>query len=260
MTHSVPDMEQGNPTTTRATRVALVTGASGAIGSAIAQKLAADGMRVVVHFNTNREGAENCVADIEQAGGVAIVLQADLRQTDQVQSLFQTVLDRFGRLDVVVANAGAGAPPAAFGDISDEDMDRALGLNASATFKVLRQAARTIADHGRIIALSSSLVDFPSAGMAAYAGSKAIVRNWTQILAKELGSRQVSVNAVSLGPTIPGMFSFAGPELQKTAAASSPLGRLGSPADTADVVAFLASQNGRWITGQHILANGGATI
>ncbi|MFQ6548555.1 SDR family oxidoreductase [Aestuariibius sp. 2305UL40-4] len=241
-------------------RVALVTGASGAIGSAIAQKLAADGMVVAVHWSTNQAGADDCIAAIEKSGGTAISVQADLRQTEQVEALFQTVLNRFGQLDVIVANAGAGAPAAAFQDITDEDLDAALDTNVKATFKVLRQAAKTVADHGRIIAISSSLVDFPSTGMATYAGSKAIVRTWAKVLAEELGSRQITVNAVSPGPTIPGMFSFAGPDLREVAAAASPLGRLGAPQDTAEVVSFLASDSGAWITGQHMLVNGGATM
>jgi len=249
-----------NTTTTGAARAALVTGASGAIGSAIAGKLAADGLSVAVHWNTNREAAESCVAAIENAGGVAIALQADLRETGQVRSLFEAVLDHFGQLDVVVANAGAGVPPAAFEDIGDTDMDRALDFNVKATFKVLREAARTVSDHGKIIAISSSLVDFPSVGMASYAGSKSIVRTWTQVLAKEPGPRQISVKAVSPGPTVPGMFSFAGEKMREAAAASSPLGRLGAPRDTAEIVAFLASDACRWITGEHILANGGAMI
>lgn len=202
-------MDQKSTAVTGATRVALVTGASGAIGGEIAQRLAADGMAVVVHWSTNRAAADAYVREIEQAGGAALAVQADLRRTDQVEALFQTALDRFGRLDVVVANAGAGATPAAFKDIADDDMDRALDINVKATFKVLRQAARDVADQGRIIAISSSLVDFPSAGMASYAGSKAIVRTWTRVLALELGPRQITVNAVSPGPTIPGMFSFA---------------------------------------------------
>lgn len=253
-------MDRMRTVETGAKRVALVTGASGAIGGAIAQQLAADGMAVVVHWSTNRPAAEDCVADIQRVGGMALPAQADLRRTDHVEALFRTALDRFGRLDVVVANAGAGAPPAAFKDIADDDMDRALDINVKSTFKVLRQAARDVADQGRIIAISSSLVDFPNAGMATYAGSKAIVRTWTKVLAQELGPRQITVNAVSPGPTIPGMFSFADAEMRATAGASSPLGRIGTPKDTADVVAFLAGTEGRWMTGQHVLANGGATI
>ena len=242
------------------TRVALVTGASGAIGSAIAQKLAANGLAVVVHWSTNRDGAEDCVNAIEKNGGMALSVQADLRQTDQVHALFQTLLDRFDRLDVVVANAGTGARPADFKDICDEDLEAALDNNVKATFKVLRQAANTVADDGRIIAISSSLVDFPSSGMAAYAGSKAIVRTWAKVLAEELGPRQITVNAVSPGPTIPGLFSFADDDLRVRAEHSSPLGRIGTPEDTANIIEFLASDGGRWITGHHILANGGAAI
>lgn len=253
-------MEQSRNAETGVARVALVTGASGAIGTAIAQKLAADGMVVAVHWSTNRAGADDCVATIEKSGGTAMSVQADLRRTKQVQTLFETVLNRFGQLDVVVANAGAGARPAAFQDITDQDLDAVVDTNVKATFKVLRQAAKTAADRGRIIAISSSLVDFPSTGMAAYAGSKVIVRTWVKVLAEELGPRQITVNAVSPGPTIPGMFSFAGPDLRAAAAAASPLGRLGAPQDTAKVVSFLASNGGAWITGQHMLANGGATM
>lgn len=253
-------MERRNHTETTPDRVALVTGASGAIGGAIAERLAADRMKVAVHWNANESAAEDCVRAIEGASGTATAFQANLSETNEVGSLFQKVLDRFGRLDVVVANAGAGAPPAAFQDITDEDMDRALDVNVKATFKVLREAARVVGDHGRIIAISSSLVDFPSEGMATYAGAKSVVRIWTQVLAKELGPRQITVNAVSPGPTVPGMFSFAGPALREAAAASSPLGRLGEPRDAADIVAFLASDAGRWLTGRHILGNGGATM
>lgn len=244
----------------RTTQVALVTGASGAIGGAIVQKLAADGMAVAIHWSTDGAGAEDSVTAIEEAGGMAIAVQADLRQTEQAEALFEAVLSRFGRLDVVVANAGVGAPPAPFADVRDEDLDCALDINVKATFKVLRQAAREVADNGRIIAVSSSLVDFPGEGMASYAGSKAIVRTWVTVLAQELGPRQITVNTVSPGPTIPGMFSFADTDLRAQAAASSPLGRIGTPQDTADVVSFLVSDAGRWLTGQHILVNGGARM
>lgn len=241
-------------------RIALVTGASGAIGGAIARQLAAAGASVAVHYGRDRMGADRAVAAIEAAGGTAVAFGGDLTDSATVVRLFDQVHERFGRLDTVVANAGVGSALVSVTDSAEESFDRAMLVNAKGTFLVLREAGRRVADGGHIVAISSSTVDNPEEGMAVYAGSKAIVRTWVRVLAQELGSRGVTVNAVSPGPTIPGVFEFASDAVRSKAAASSPFGRLGAPEDTASIVSFLCSKSARWITGQHILSNGGARV
>jgi 3-oxoacyl-[acyl-carrier protein] reductase len=240
-------------------KVALVTGSSRGIGRAIAERLSRDGASVVVNYAGRAEQARDVVAGIEQAGGKAVAVQADVSRVAEVVRLFDTTLEHFGRLDILVNNAGVIIYKRLI-DITEEEYDRLMGINVKGTFFACQQAAKRLADAGRIINLSTSITALMLPVYSVYAASKGAVEQITRVLAKELGSRQITVNAVSPGPTDTELFSEGKTEEEKNRMAQmAALGRLGEPADIADVVAFLASDDARWITGQNIRVNGGTT-
>jgi 3-oxoacyl-[acyl-carrier protein] reductase len=195
---------------------------------------------------------------ITSGGGRAVAAQADVADPDQLRGLFHTALTRFGRLDVVVSNAGVGHS-ALIADASDADFDAVFAINARATFVALREAADRLADGGRIIVISrASLRPRPGGGL--YAASKAAGDALVRTAAQELGPRQITVNSVLPGATRTEMWTGRehSRDHEDTAVAErTALGRLGEPEDIADVVAFLASPSARWITGQAIAADGG---
>ncbi len=239
------------------TRTAIVTGASRGIGAAIARQLAADGFRAVVNYASNAGEAEKVVADIESAGGRAIAVRADVSDAKDVASLFERTEAELGPVDVLVNNAGISR----FGllaEFSDEDFQRLIAVNLTGTFNGMREGARRIRDGGRIINLSTSIIGHYSPGNGLYAATKAAVEAMTHTLAKELGSRAITVNAVAPGPVATELL-LAGrsAEVLQRLTNDIPLGRLGQPEDIAEVVSFLASPDSGWVNGQVIKANGG---
>lgn len=237
-------------------KVAIITGASGGIGRAIAERLAKDGATVVINYGRSAEEAENLVQFIKANGGQSLAVQADISKRADIRNLFQQTIDKFGQLDILVNNAGiANAAPVA--EVTEDQFDQVFA-NVRGVLFTLQEAARQINNGGRIVNVSSSTTLYPAAGLAVYIASKAAVNSFTEVLALELGERGITVNSVVPGPTTPGMFAKRPIEEQQAAAASSPFGRIGRAEDIADVVAFLVSEESRWITGQHIVANGGA--
>ncbi|MDQ1047523.1 SDR family oxidoreductase [Streptomyces sp. V4I2] len=240
------------------TPVALVTGGAGGIGSAVCQRLASDGYYVVVGAYTGVEPAEELAATIEKEGGAAEVLQFDVKVPERVTAAFSQVMTRHKRLDAVINNAGTTVPrPLA--DLDDTLYDRIFDVNVRGALNVLREASRHLADWGRVVNISSTLVRSPIAGSGAYAASKAALELFSTVAAQELGPRGITVNALRVGPTVPGMFSQAPVARQAAMAEASPFKRLGQPQDVADVISFLVSDAGRWITGQVITVDGGTT-
>ncbi|KAB8332199.1 glucose 1-dehydrogenase [Scytonema tolypothrichoides VB-61278] len=238
-------------------KVAIITGASGGIGRAIAERLAKDGATVVINYGRSAEEAENLVQFIKANGGQSLAVQADISKRADIRNLFQQTIEKFSQLDILVNNAGiANAAPVA--DVTEEQFDQVFAVNVRGVLFTLQEAARHINNGGRIVNVSSSTTLYPAAGLAVYIASKAAVNSFTEVLALELGERRITVNSVVPGPTTPGMFAKRSIEEQQAAAASSPFGRIGRAEDIADVVAFLVSEESRWITGQHIVANGGA--
>lgn len=239
------------------TKVALVTGASRGIGRAVALRLADDGFTVVVSFAGNAQKAAGVVNDIKQAGGTAIALQADVANTADVEQLFQQALSTFGRIDVVVNSAGImSLSPIAAGDLAQ--FDQIIAINLRGTYIVLAQAARHVADGGRIIVLSSTAIAkaFPTYG--AYIASKAGVEGLVPVLANELRGRSITVNAVAPGPVATELFFNGKSEaLVEQMSKAPPLERLGQPEDIARVVSFLAGPDGDWVNAQVLRANGG---
>ncbi len=245
---------QGNAGTGK---TAIVTGSSRGIGAAIAKRLARDGYNVTVNCVVNRDLAAAVAKDIEAAGGHAIWEQADVSETAAVQRLFEKTEEAFGGVDVVVSNAGI-MRLAPFREMKDEDFDRMLAVNVKGSFNVLREASRRVRDNGRIFALSSSITQLRSPTYGPYAASKAAQELYTNILAKELAGRKISVNAIAPGLVNTPLFTDGKtPEMIAGFVQRTPHGRLGEPEDIARVVSTLCSDDGWWVSGQTIFVNGG---
>lgn len=244
-------------TTGQATaRVAIVTGGSGGIGGAVARRLAADGMTVVVHYSGSAARAQEVVDSITATGGAAIALAGDVADAGEMQQLFDAVRERFGGIDVVVNTAGIMllAPVA---EMDLEAFDLMHRVNVRGTFVVSQLAARTLRPGGALINFSTSITRLQPPAYAAYAATKGAVEAMTLILARELRGRDVTVNAVAPGPTATPLFLDGKSDEQiGRLAAAPPLERLGTPEDIAESVAFLAGP-GRWVNGQVVFANGG---
>lgn len=238
-------------------KVALVTGASGGIGRSIAERLASDGATVVVnYYPPERDNAEDVVRGIEEDGGTAVAAAADVADAAQLRGLFDVAQQGFGRLDIVVLNA-ANVRHGSILDTSDEEFDAMFATNARGSFIALRESAIRLSDGGRIVAISAGLSIMPREGTGVYAASKAAVNHLVRVLAREVGHRGVTVNAVLPGAVLTPALLAAGPEVIEAETANTPLGRVGQPKDIADVVGFLVSEQGGWITGQLLGAGGG---
>jgi 3-oxoacyl-[acyl-carrier protein] reductase len=237
--------------------VAIVTGASGGIGRAVASRLARDGFAVVVNYAGNASHAEAVVAEIAGAGGRAAAVQADVARAPDVARLFATAIERFGGVDVVIHCAGImPLRPIAGGDV--EVFDKVIATNLRGTFLVLAQAAQHVAAGGRIVAFSTSVIAkaFPTYGP--YVASKAGVEGLVHVLANELRGRNITVNAVAPGPIATDLFLAGKSEAQiEQISKMAPLERIGQPDDIAGVVSFLAGPDGAWVNAQVLRANGG---
>jgi 3-oxoacyl-[acyl-carrier protein] reductase len=241
-------------------KVALITGASRGIGRAIGERLGLAGATVAINYRSRRDEAVEVVRAIESAGGRARAFQADVAQVAEIRRLFAQVVAAFGGIDIVVANAGMPFIGVPVVEVTEEDFDRVYGVNNKGSFFVMQEAARHVRDGGRIVDISSSTTFYAAAGMGVHAASKAGSRLIVEVLAAELGSRRITVNSVMPGATRTEFIKDAPQSELDRIAAGSPLGRLGEPDEIADVVAFLVSEQARWVTGQHILANGGAKV
>jgi 3-oxoacyl-[acyl-carrier protein] reductase len=238
-------------------KAALVTGASRGIGRAIALRLAQDGGSVVVNYSGSAEAAQRVVAEIEAAGGRAVAVQADVSKPADVERLFDETVRHFGRLDILVNNAGVFFTKPLV-EVGEAEFDRIFAVNVKGTFFACQEAAKRLSDGGRIVNFSSSTTAMMLPRYSAYVATKGAVEQLSHVLAKELGPRGITVNVVSPGPTDTELFSSDKTEEDKRRFAQmAALGRLGQPQDIADVVAFLASDDARWITGQNIRTNGG---
>jgi 3-oxoacyl-[acyl-carrier protein] reductase len=243
--------------TSLAGKVAIVTGASRGIGRAIALRLAREGAAVTVNYAGNAAAAAEVVAEIEKAGGQALAVQADVSKVPDATRLFDETMNRFGKADVLVNNAGLILYKLLV-DTTEAEFDRLFAVNVKGTYFTCQQAARRMADGGRIVNFSSSTTSLMLPTYSAYVGTKGAVEQITHVLAKELGPRHITVNCVSPGPTDTELFGEGKTEEQKQALGKmAALGRLGQPQDIAGVVALLVGNDAGWVTGQTIRANGG---
>jgi 3-oxoacyl-[acyl-carrier protein] reductase len=237
-------------------KVAIVTGASSGIGRGIAERLAQDGATVVVNYAKSADKAKQVVAGIEAKGGKAAAMQADMSKTAEARRLVKDTVKQFGRLDILVNNAGEFlAKPLV--ETTEEEFDRLFALNAKGPYFAMQEAAKVISDGGRIINISTDGTHLGFSGATTYLGSKGALEQFTKGLAHELAPRGVTVNTVSPGFTETGMMTepFRAVGIQM-----SPLKRIGLPKDIADVVAFVVSEDARWLTGQNLHAGGGVVM
>lgn len=241
-------------------KVALVTGGARGIGRGITERLARLGASVIVNYSASEKPAQETVATIEEHGGTALAVQADVSRPSEIEKLFDTAIGRFGRLDIVVANAGVEVVDQPVVDFTEADYDRVFGINTKGAFFTLQAAAKHVQDGGRIIYLGSSTTAFPTPGHGLYGGSKTAGQFLVEVLAKELGARGITVNSV-----LPTATEGAGvsahevrPQVREYIKTFNPMGRMATVKDVADAVEYLAGDLAGYVSGQHLLLSGGA--
>lgn len=243
--------------TTLNNKVAIVTGASRGIGAQIALRLGEEGFNVVVNYANSAQEANDVVVQLQGLGVDALAVKGDVSRSEDVAALFTAAEQKFGRIDVLVNNAGV-LKTLPLIEHSDALFAQTFAINVQGVFNTLREAGKRLAEGGRIINLSSSAIGLNMPGYAIYNGSKAAVEAFTHTFAKELRGRQITVNAIAPGPVATELFlNGKSDELIQSLANLNPMQRLGQPDDIAAVVAFLASEQSGWINGQVIRANGG---
>jgi 3-oxoacyl-[acyl-carrier protein] reductase len=237
-------------------KVALVTGGSRGIGAEIVRRLAAEGADVGLTYNTGKDEAERVAGDVRDLGRRALTTRADLSGPTAAAEVVDVFVREFGRLDILVNNAGIThwGPVA---QTSPEDIDRLFAVDARAPYLMMTAAAGVLTDGGRIVNISSGVTATALPGLALYSGVKAFLDQVTKVAAMEFGARGITVNAVAPGTTATGPFAGLSAEERADAGAAFVLGRLGEAADTAGVVAFLASEDAAFVTGQVIYNVGG---
>lgn len=242
-------------------KVALVTGASRGIGRAIALKLAAEGAAVVINYHGSMEKAKEVKAEIESDGGIAEIMQCNVADYQATEAMIRKVTDDFGRLDILVNNAGITRDGLLM-KMSEEDFDRVIDTNLKGAFHTIRFAARQMLKQrsGRIINMASVVGVTGNAGQANYAASKAGVIGLTKATARELASRGITVNAVAPGFIETDMTAVLPKKVKEASVSQIPLGKFGSPEQVASAVAFLASSDAAYITGQVLHVDGGMVM
>ncbi len=238
-------------------RTAIVTGASRGIGAAVAERLASDGFNVIVNYAGSEKAAAAVVDKIEAAGGKAITAKADVSDPEAVRRMFDAAVTAFGGVDVLVNNAGI-MKLAKIADSDDALFDAHIAVNLKGTFNTLREAADRLQSGGAIVNFSTSVVGTKLETYGVYTATKAAIETMTDILAKELRGRSITVNAVAPGPTATDLFlDGKSQDLIDRFAKMVPLERLGEPHDIANAVSFLAGPDGAWVNGQTLRVNGG---
>ena len=243
-------------------KVALITGSARGLGKAIAERYASLGADIIINYSRDKASEDEVVNNIKGMGVQVIAVQADVSKVADIERLFSETKKAFGKIDIVVANAGIELVETPVTDFTEAQFDRVFAINTKGSYFTMQQAARTIEDNGRIIYIASSTTSFPVPGMAVYGGSKTTPRYMVDILAKEIGHRGVTANSIiPFAVDHSGIFTDpdAYPALRKQLLDSSPMGRLAEVEDVANIAEFFASNLSSFVNGQHLLVNGGAT-
>jgi len=242
-------------------KVAIVTGGATGIGLAISLQLAQDGFIVVVNYNSSSQAAQDLVKQIQDMGGQALAVQANLSQVSEAEKLIQTTLNAFQRLDVVVNNAGITDDTLML-RMSEAQFDRVIETNLKGVWAMCKYSLKPLmqAGNGRIINIASVAGMMGNVGQANYAAAKAGVIGLTKTLAREMASRNLTVNVVAPGFIQTNMTANLSPQIKESALAMIPLKRFGNPEDIAQMVSFLASSKAQYITGQTFVVDGGMTM
>lgn len=240
-------------------KIAIVTGASRGIGRAIAFGLAREGAEVIISYQGNAEAAGETVNTITEAGGHARAIQADGGDLDQISRFFAEVIATTPQIDILVNNVGGAATgPQPLGTVDLREYERLFNLNTRGLFFTSQEALKLMRDGGRIVNISSVASRMTAPGRSVYAGTKGAIEAFTRVWAAELGSRGITVNSVLPGTVeTDRLKEQLSPEMRETFVKMTPLARIGQPDDIADVVVFLCSEEGPWLTAQNLIASGG---
>lgn len=238
-------------------KTAIITGSSRGLGKKTAIALAKQGANVVVNYNSNESEALSTVNEILSDGGNAIAIKADVSKSEDVNHLFEKTVEHFGRIDIVVNNAGIMVTKF-LKDFSEEEFDKQFSINVKSVFLMMKKASETLEQNGRIINISSSTSRLMMPGYAVYSATKSAVEQMTRVFAKEIGSKGITVNAVLPGPIKTELFlNGKSDELISRIASLSAFNRIGEIEDIIPIILFLSSNDSQWITGQNIGINGG---
>ncbi|MGF9698884.1 SDR family oxidoreductase [Paenibacillus sp. MABNR03] len=238
-------------------KVAIVTGSSRGIGRSIAEQLAELGADVVINYANSPDKAEQVAEIARQKGVRAITIQADLARKNEVERLFSETINQLGKVDILINNAGI-MKTTLLAEVTEEEFDEQFAINVKGTFFACQQALNYMEDKGRIVNFSTSVNGQMFPGYSVYAGTKGAVEQITRQLAKEFGSKQITINAVAPGPVNTELFTVGKTEQQLEGLRKmNAFGRLGEPEDIASVISFLVSPESQWVTGQTMRVNGG---
>ncbi|MNQ46676.1 4-formylbenzenesulfonate dehydrogenase TsaC1/TsaC2 [compost metagenome] len=243
-------------------KVALITGSARGLGKAIAERYASLGANIVINYSKDKASADEVLSNITAMGVKAFAIQADVSKVADLERLFTEAKKVFGKIHIVVANAGIEMVEVPVTDFTEDQFDQLFSINTKGSYFTLQQAAKHVENNGRIIYIASSTTSFPVPGMSVYGGSKMTPRYLVNILAQEIGHKGITVNSI-----IPFAVDHSGifakpdsyPELRKRLLESCPMGRLAEVEDVANAAEFLASDHASFISGQHLLVNGGAS-
>ncbi|TPN87205.1 SDR family oxidoreductase [Aquimarina algicola] len=242
-------------------KTALITGSARGLGKAIAERYAALGANIVINYSKDKISAEETLSSIEAMGCKAVAIQADVSKPLDINRLFDEAKKVFGKIDIVVANAGIEMVETPVIEFTEEQFDTLFSINTKGAYFTMQQAAKNIENNGRIIYIASSTTAFPVPGMAIYGGSKTTPRYMVDVLAKEIGYRGITVNSI-IPFAVDHAGIFADPEayseLRKSLIDSCPMRRLAEVEDVANAAEFFASDLSSFVNGQHLLVNGGA--
>lgn len=242
-------------------KVAVITGSARGLGKAIAERYASLGANIVINYSKDKASADEVVSNITAMGVKVIAVQADVSVVADIERLFEEAIKAFGKIDIVVANAGIEMVETPVTEFTESQFDKLFSINTKGAYFTMQQAAKKVENNGRIIYIASSTTAYPIPGMAIYGGSKSTPRYMVDVLSKEIGHKGITVNTIiPFAVDHSGIFADENsyPELRKSLIDSCPMGRLAEVEDVANIAEFFASDLSSFVNGQHLLVNGGA--